>query len=127
MAKAKSGGGIGMNKNVSPPVRTGRPAQGVSTGAAMEPGIMRGNHATDKGDLTFKGMPAAPNPNSVPMGNAVSGNVGKGGPGAGRTIHRSGSQSMHGEANRGEGGLGPSKVTGKDILSAFGPEASKRR
>jgi hypothetical protein len=47
------------------------------------------------------------------MGNAVATNVGKGGPGAGRTVMRSGSQSQHGPI------VGPAPVIGRDIWKDF--------
>jgi hypothetical protein len=42
------------------------------------------------------------------------------GPGAGRTIHKSGSQGLHGSVNPGIGKPAP-----RDILSEYGPEKSK--
>jgi hypothetical protein len=59
----------------------------------------------------------------VPLGNQLSTNVGKGGPGTGRTTMHCGSQGSYGKPSAGEGKIGPN--AGKDILSDFGPEKSK--
>lgn len=128
MAKKDSGGGLTSNKLVRPPVRTGAPAMGVRPGYPDQLGSMKGNHAMDRGDVPAKLTPmqTVKPPISVPLGNQVAGNVGAGGPGAGRTVMRSGSQGQHGAVNPGEGGSRPSRVTGKDILSDFGPERGKR-
>jgi hypothetical protein len=49
-------------------------------------------------------------------------NSAKAGPGSGRTIMKSGSQSQYGPVNPGEPRPAP-----RDILSEFGPEASGKR
>ena len=88
MTKAKSGGGITSNKNVRPPVKTGSPrANKISPGAADRIGqqvVM----TTSQGTKLVQGT--AP---QAPLGNALAQNVGKGGPGTGRTVHKAGSQS----------------------------------
>lgn len=50
----------------------------------------------------------------VPLGNDLATNVGKGGPGAGRTVYRSGSQAQTPPARE--------MPAGRDTLSEFGPE-----
>jgi hypothetical protein len=55
------------------------------------------------------------------LGNQLSTNVGKGGPGTGRTVMRSGSQSQHGAAVQG------STPPPRDILSEYGPDMPGRR
>jgi hypothetical protein len=47
-------------------------------------------------------------------------NVGKGGPGTGRTTHHCGSQALFGSG-------GPQKPAGRPILSQYGPESSRPR
>jgi hypothetical protein len=81
--RAKTGGGARMNKNVSVGVKGGKPAQGVSPAAAASIGLQR---------ITTTGYrDGAPNPKSVPLGNATAKAAGQG-PGAGRAVHRAGSQ-----------------------------------
>ena len=56
----------------------------------------------------------------VPMGNQVALNVKGGGPGAGRTVMRTGSQSRHGAPVQG------STPTPRDILSEYGREVTDK-
>jgi hypothetical protein len=87
--KAKSGGGITMNKNVSVPVRTGQPAKGTSPGAADQFGAAQGSQRAVR-------MPEGRAYNSgVPLGNEVATNVGGGGVGTGRTTRAAGSQGKY--------------------------------
>jgi hypothetical protein len=51
----------------------------------------------------------------APLGNAKALDVGKGGPGTGRTVYRSGSQAQHGAV------AGSVQPQGRDILSEFSP------
>ncbi|PDT62577.1 hypothetical protein ACMA5K_01425 [Bradyrhizobium diazoefficiens] len=73
-----------MNKNVSVGVRGGKPAKGVSPQATARIGIQT---------ITSTGVAKMPGPISKPLGNELTTNVGKGGPGVGRTVHPTGSQS----------------------------------
>jgi hypothetical protein len=102
MAKSRSGagGGIRSNKNVSPPVKTGQPAQRIRHEGASRIGQSVGN----KGTESSKSMPNVERVHggvmggvgSVPLGNEVAKNVGKGGPGAGRTLYgQSGTNKCH--------------------------------
>jgi len=95
----KSGGGLTSNKLVTkreatreaPRVRRANPA------AVADIGSMKGNHAENR-DLPYKAR-ALRDGNGfqpVPLGNAKATDVGAGGPGKGRTVHRSGSQGQHG-------------------------------
>ena len=69
----------------------------VSTGAVSRLGAKIGNHAMT-GTVAVKAQPLmAGRPAQVPLGNAVATNVGKGGPGTGRTVYVSGSQGRHGK------------------------------
>jgi hypothetical protein len=100
MAKAKSGGGATMNKNVKTPIKSGSPnTRAVSPSAVGRIGIKQGNHRTDGGTMKPPADPLvkAVKP-QVPSGNQVALNVGRGGPGAGRTVHSTGSQGQHGSA-----------------------------
>jgi hypothetical protein len=89
MSKARSGGGITMNKNTRTSVRSGpastnkiNPKGAAQIGAALDPKAVERVKAG-----------TAP---AVPLGNQLATNVGKGGPGTGRTVMRAGSQGMHG-------------------------------
>jgi hypothetical protein len=110
--KAKSGGGATMNKNVSPSVRTGQPYKATSPGAADQIGqtVAFKKEQCDTGRAY----------NSSQLGNAKALDVGKGSPGAGRTIHRSGSQGTHGPVNPGH------SPAPRDILSEYGPDIPGR-
>ena len=50
-----SGGGIGMNKNVEPSVRTGSGSKGVSPGWVGQKGQMQGSHVTRYSDSDYRG------------------------------------------------------------------------
>jgi hypothetical protein len=52
----ESGGGIGMNKNVQPPVRTGSGSRGVRESGAASIGSAYGSHVTALGgsDSAFR-------------------------------------------------------------------------
>jgi hypothetical protein len=84
MAKARSGGGITMNKNVKPQARTGSPSKGTSPGASDYIG-----QTTAFVKEQVEKRPAYSS--GVKLGNEVALNVGKGGPGKGREVHHCGS------------------------------------
>jgi hypothetical protein len=113
MAKKLTGGGSSMNKNVSPSVRTGSPNKATSPGAANQLGVSTAfpKEKVDFGRAYDGGK----------LGNEVALNVGKGGPGTGRTVMRSGSQGTHGSANPGH------SPQPKDILSEYGPDIPGRK
>ncbi|WP_426410038.1 hypothetical protein [Bradyrhizobium ganzhouense] len=117
MSKAKSGGGSNMNKVRSVGVRTGAPTTRIiSPGAVSNIGAPKANHATDTGTFRAASQPLVTgNARDVPLGNAVAGNVGRGGPGTGRVVHSTGSQGQHGPA------AGSPQPQGRDILGDFGP------
>ena len=93
-----SGGGLGMNKNTSPPVRYGSSAQGKRHQAVAQIGSSMGNKVTERG-RTAKGAIEdirGKAPISVPLGNEVAKNVGPGGCGTGRTLYgKGGTQGQH--------------------------------
>ena len=99
MSKARSGGGIQGNKNVKVPVRTGSNAKGVNPGGADQ----LGQHVGRRQAATPLYGGPAPTAAKVPLGNEIATNVGKGGPGAGRTTYARGTQATHGPVNPGEG------------------------
>ena len=107
----KLGSGGGSNKLVAPGVKTGSPSRKSSPGAADQ----LGQSTAFKKEVVNSG----PGYNAAKFGNEAALNVGKGGPGAGRTIMRSGSQGTHGAV------AGAPRPPGRDILSQFGPEKSK--
>jgi hypothetical protein len=107
-----SGGGIGMNKNVERPVRTGAGSKGISEGWVSQRGNKVGNHITDDKNTGYTGEPKFSGKNFQPVkfGNEVALNVGKGGCGTGRTLYgQSGSQGTHGSTNPGMPGLPSTK------------------
>jgi hypothetical protein len=109
MAKTNSGGG---KTPTQVPVRTGKPARGINPGFAGDIGAKR-HQQTDRTP-----MRAAP-PYSAVLGNEAALRVGRGGPGADRTVHKSGSQAIYGQPVQ-----GPSRPA-RDILSEFGKERSR--
>ncbi len=79
MSKPKSGGGANSNKVAhSRGVATGAPTQRLTPKAAPSVGAARITSSTP------------------PLGNELATQVGKGGPGADRTVHATGSQGQHG-------------------------------
>jgi hypothetical protein len=112
MSKATSGGGINSYKVKSVGVKTGSKAKGIAPECAASIGIQR---------VTTRGYkePVMPGPISVPLGNEVALNVGGGGPGAGRTVSKAGSQGTHGPV-----ASNPIPAP-RDILSDFGPNGKK--
>lgn len=121
----RPGGGLGSRVNKTVPVRTGAPARGISPGAVSQFGSSVGNHATGDGPPTsYRGETflnkLTPAGGAVPLGNQVAGNVGKGGPGTGRTVMRSGSQQGMPVTPR---AIGPTR----DTLAEFGPDSANVR
>ena len=93
MSRAKSGGGITSNKFVQPGIRTGSPNRGTSPAAADQIGQAT---AFKKEEIDAgRALPSV-------LGNEAALRVGKGAPGADRTIHKSGSQNQWGPPNQGE-------------------------
>jgi hypothetical protein len=120
----KSGGGINSRVNKTVPVRRGAPATGVRPGAVSQFGEALGNHATGSGKALRGGAEryatATPAGGRGPLGNEVATNVGKGGPGAGRTIHKTGSQQGMPVTPQ---AIGPTR----DTLAEFGPDSANAR
>jgi hypothetical protein len=124
-APRRPGGGIGSRVNVSVLVRRGTPARGISPGAVSQFGSSVGNHVTEAGSpIGYRGERylegKTPAGGAVPLGNAVAGNVGKGGAGTGRTIYKTGSQAGMAATPR---AIGPAR----DTLREFGPDSANAR
>ena len=105
MAKNRSGhrpgGGIASRVNVSPSVRTGSGSKSTRPAGVSQIGYMVGDHTTNRpGSSGYRGEKLhSPERNFQPVkfGNELATNVGKGGPGAGRTLYgQSGLQGQHG-------------------------------
>jgi hypothetical protein len=97
------GGGINTKEHVRTPVRAGPPnTKVISPSAAANIGASKGDHVTEGGTVQRPSDPlvAGTRP-QVASGNDVARNVGRGGPGAGRTVYRSGTQGVHGSVNPG--------------------------
>jgi hypothetical protein len=106
-SKSPGGGGANSRQHVKPTVRGGPPStKRIDPGKVSMIGLKQGDHGTD-GKTTKR--PAQPLVQKVvprvEMGNANALTIGKGGPGAGRVISRSGSQTQYGPARQPEGGL----------------------
>ena len=112
--KARSGGGAMMNKNVKVTTTHGSPnTRKVSPEAVANIGIKKGNHSMDGGTVKRPDVPLYKEVKAfVRMGNDLAKNVGKGGPGAGRTINPTGSQMQHGPARQPEGPVMPAQGSG---------------
>jgi hypothetical protein len=125
MASNMKGGGYGSAQHREIGNRTGDTRKGISPGWAGQKGQLQGNHITDDkntgytGEKKFDGKTGI----SVPLGNSVALNVGKGGVGTGRTLYgQSGSQGTHGSTNPGN----PRLVPREHIISSFGPDYKGR-
>ena len=121
-SKPVSGGGIRSNKRVEVGIRAGSPSAnkvspggvsqfGSATGDRPRPGM--GGHT---GQNTSQPVFVGTKPQTSLLGNAKASDVGKGGPGTGRNVYRTGYQSLRGPL------AGPAPVQGRDILSEYGPD-----
>src|SRR5215467_3018881 len=98
--KIRSGGGINSNKRVEVPIRTGKTARNVNPGGISNLGSSIGQgstqgHRSAAGNPStkfFKGDYPGGSVGAQKLGNQVSAEY-KEGPGGGRTIYRTGSQS----------------------------------
>jgi hypothetical protein len=107
--KGNGGGGYGSRPHVEKSVRTGTGSRGTHPGGVAQLGQHVGDKATHgnpKGS-GYRGEPLHNNKSFQPVkfGNEVALNVGKGGPGAGREVMRSGGQGCHGTPAQGQPGL----------------------
>jgi hypothetical protein len=124
--KIKSGGGITSNKYVTSKV--GQKVEPVSHKASPAGVAQQGMAVQFRKEPLQAGRgyePKAMGPTGVPG----KFNVATSGPGSGRTIHPTGSQSQYGAVNPGQVNRSPdppSTVPGRDILSDYGPEVRRR-
>jgi hypothetical protein len=124
MPKKISGGGIQSSKLVRVGVNAG-PSNSriISPRGVSQLGYSPGSRLKGTGSYTTENtsLPVFQGTmKQVPLGNQLATNVGGGGVGTGRTIYRSGYQSLHGQAAQG------SSPTRRDILSEFGPDVPGR-
>jgi hypothetical protein len=91
---------------------TGVSKIGRAMGSRLKSGSLGNSYSgVNSAEAAFQGRVPHPGPG---LGNAVSLNVGKGGPGAGRTIYRAGTQMDTPK---------PTPMSpGRDILNSFGPD-----
>jgi hypothetical protein len=106
MAKGRNQGS--QSRNVTErPVRVGNRSDVVNPRGVSQVGQSLGNHVTEsarKGrpvENMYAGRLPAGGPGGVPLGNQKALDVGKGGPGTGREVMRSGSQCVTGPVNPG--------------------------
>jgi hypothetical protein len=123
MAKqmSRAGGGINSKNVVSKPVRVGERGCEIRPAGVSQIGSSMGNHSTEGKLLTKSVEPVhgayrpAGSPGAIPLGNELALRVGKGAPGADRTVMRGGSQGQHGSANPGS----PTPGANKPIFPGF--------
>jgi hypothetical protein len=105
--RGSGGGGYHSRQHVEKPVKTGTGSKGTHPGGVAQLGQHVGDKAThgDPKGSGYRGEPLHNNRSfqTVPFGNQVALNVGKGGCGTGRTLYgQSGSQGCHGSPVQGE-------------------------
>ena len=124
--KKLSGGGITSNKLVRPGVRTGPASTNkISPRGVSQYGYATGSRISGTGSYTTENtaLPVrAGAAKQEPLGNTIALNVKGGGPGAGRTVMRTGTQGLHGPVVQGSTPPGQPR----DVLGAFGPEPTDR-
>src|SRR6516165_8250409 len=112
----RPGGGIASRQRVEKPVKVGAAARVMRPQGVSQIGSSIGNRVTNSGrtlsgavePVRGKALPAGL---SVPLGNQVALNVGRGGPGAGRVLYgKSGTNQQHGPV------AGSPKPQGREIL-----------
>jgi len=105
--KGSGGGGYGSRPHVETPVRTGSGSKSTRPAGVSQIGHQVGDHTTNRpGSSGYRGEklhgPAARNFQPTKFGNELATNVGRGGPGAGRTLYgQAGTQGVHGSTNPG--------------------------
>ena len=111
----KPAGGLHSKNVVHPGVRTGSGSHSTRPSGTAQIGTMYGDHVTDKSETSRYSGERLHNPERnfqpVKFGNEVALNVGKGGPGVGREVMRSGGQGCHGPV------AGSPRPAGRGILN----------
>ena len=119
MAKAVSGGGISSRVVKQVDIKSGSPnLTAYSPRGVSQIGAAQGSRLDRAGSFTTRNsaLPYSDGQRKdfVPLGNALTNNVGRGGPGSGRTLYgQGGTQQQHGPAT------GPAPVQGRDIFREF--------
>ena len=87
--RGSGGGGYGSSKHVETSVSTGSGSHSTNVGAVGQLGQKQGDHITREGSTGYRGEPFQSGRSFQPVkfGNELATNVGKGGPGAGRTLY----------------------------------------
>jgi hypothetical protein len=96
--KARSGGGLTVNKLVQVGVRAGKRTLDAINPASAD---YLGQRTAFKKPPLVESTPK----DFVPLGNSLVNNVGAGGPGKGRVTYPCGFQSLHGAVAKGEKGM----------------------
>jgi hypothetical protein len=104
----RTGGGEGSNKHTKiTPVVGSNQTRKTNVDAVSNSGRAVGNHASDSGGGNTTTRPNVPLHQpakaATMLGNAKALEVGRGGPGTGRTVHPSGGQSYYGQAENLQG------------------------
>ena len=117
---SKSGGGSTSRNNVRPAMRNGQPARAQNPRGVSQIGQSQGNHSMDSSGKKLTKAVEPVRGAAMPdhrLGNETAKAAGQG-PGAGRTVMRSGSQTQTGPV---AGNVAPQ---GRDILNDFGPDSA---
>jgi hypothetical protein len=98
MSKARSGGGPSGKNVTSVGMHTGAARRAQNPAFAKQLGTHVGNHSEGRVAPPAKVIASRDAGPALPsiLGNALATNVGKGGPGAGRTVYATGVQGQHG-------------------------------
>jgi len=90
--------GIRSKNLVHPSYRTGSGAKAKVVAGIAQLGQAQGNHVTEQDSTSYHGVSrdGGQGYNKVKFGNELALNVGKGGPGAGRTVMPCGGQGTYG-------------------------------
>jgi hypothetical protein len=103
--RGSGGGGYGSRPHTEQSVKTGSGSKSTRPAGVAQIGSSVGDHVTRVGSTGYRGEKLhnpERNAQFAPFGNRVALNVGKGGPGTGRTLYgQSGSQGTHGSTNPG--------------------------
>jgi hypothetical protein len=126
MAQARSGGGINSSVVKQVDIKPGSPnLTAYNPRGISQIGAAQGSTLDRSGSFTTKNsaLPLSDGQRRdfVPLGNALTNNIGAGGPGTGRTLYgQGGTQSQHGPV------AGPAPMRGRDIFGGFPPEVSDK-